>query len=68
MVKTTYSFLTLAALCAAGAALTSCDDSDAVRDEGKTPRIDFVRVTDPEAADSLITAAAMGQQIVLMGE
>ncbi|MDE7081179.1 MAG: IPT/TIG domain-containing protein [Muribaculaceae bacterium] len=68
MVKTTYSFLTLAALCAAGAALTSCDDSDAVRDEGKTPRIDFVRITDPEAADSLITAAAMGQQIVLMGE
>ena len=68
MVKNIYSLLAVAAIGALGATLASCDDSDAARDEGKTPRVDFVRVCNPAAADSLITSAPMGQQIVLMGE
>lgn len=51
------------------ASLTSaCDQTDADRDRDATPRVDFVRVTNPEAADSLLTSAPMGQQIVIMGE
>lgn len=48
-------------------ALASCDQTDADRDRDATPHVDFVRVTNPEAADSLLTSAPMGQQIVIMG-
>lgn len=48
-------------------ALTACDQTDAERDSDATPRVDFVRVTNPDAADSLLTSAPMGQQIVIMG-
>lgn len=66
MKKTLYmAFAALAAL--ALPALTSCDQTDAERDEDSTPVVEYVRVTNPEAADSLLTQAFMGSQIVLMG-
>lgn len=49
------------------ASLQSCDDSDAQADRGKTPSVEYVRVCDPEAADSLLVRASMGQNICLMG-
>ena len=48
--------------------LTGCDRTDAERDEDATPKVEYVRVTNPNAADSLVVEAMMGQQIVLMGE
>lgn len=47
--------------------LASCDQTDAERDKGATPKVEYVRITNPNAADSLVVEAMMGQQIVLMG-
>lgn len=59
--------LAAAAALFAGSALTACDQTDAERDKDATPVVEYVRVTNPEAADSLLTSAPMGSQIVLMG-
>lgn len=37
-------------------------------DEGGTPRIDYVRITAPEASDSLIVSAGQGQLIAIVGD
>jgi Surface glycan-binding protein B xyloglucan binding domain len=42
---------------------TSCTD-----DENAEPRVRYIRVTDPEAADSLLTTASQGQMIAIIGE
>ncbi|MBN2762629.1 MAG: hypothetical protein JXR41_06030 [Bacteroidales bacterium] len=47
----------------AGALITSCDDED----DG-TPVIHYVRVTNPEKSDSLLTGAYMGNLIAIVGE
>lgn len=47
--------------------LASCSEDAAEHDKGKTPVVEYVRVTNPQAADSLLVEAAMGEQIVLMG-
>jgi len=65
MKKTLYI---LFALAAATFALASCSQTDAEIDEGKTPEVEYVRVCDPEAADSLLVRASMGQNICLMGK
>ncbi|MFW5753544.1 MAG: glycan-binding surface protein [Marinilabiliaceae bacterium] len=50
----------------AGALFQSCDeDSDASDD---SPEIRYVRLTDPEASDSLVTSAFLGTTIALIGE
>lgn len=36
-------------------------------DEGGSPFVSYVRVTDPEASDSLLVAAGQGQMIAIMG-
>lgn len=46
----------------------ACDQTDAERDRDATPSVEFVRVTNPDASDSLLTSAPMGQQIVIMGK
>ncbi|MBS2099361.1 glycan-binding surface protein [Carboxylicivirga linearis] len=43
---------------------TACNNDD---DTG-SPRIDYVRITDPDASDSLIVSAGQGQLIAIMGE
>lgn len=40
----------------------SCSD-----DDGGKPTISYIRVTDPESADSLLVAASQGQLIAIMG-
>lgn len=51
----------------AGALFHSCDDdSDDI--SGESPEISYVRVTDPEAADSLVASAYLGHTIALVGE
>lgn len=52
----------LAAAVSAGI-FSACDDNDA----GGQPRIDYIRVTDPTASDSLLVTAGQGQMIAIMG-
>ncbi len=42
----------------------ACSDDDTPG----TPSIDYVRITDPDSADSLIVSAGQGQLIAIMGE
>jgi hypothetical protein len=43
--------------------IISCSDDDEL-----TPKVRFVRVTEPTASDSLLVAAAQGQMIAIVGE
>jgi len=47
--------------------VTSCSDDD-VLPNGGTPMIEYVRVTRPEASDSLIAKAGQGQMIAIIGQ
>lgn len=65
------SHITLALLTAAVSVLgfAACsDDTPASKDLGKTPVVKYVRVCDPEKADSLIVQASLGSQLVFVGE
>jgi hypothetical protein len=48
----------------AGLFFMSCEK----KDEGGTPSISYIRLTDPEKADSHLTAAYMGNLIAIVGE
>ena len=51
----------------AGTMFSSCDDdSDDV--SGDSPQIEYVRVTDPMASDSLVVRAFLGSTIAMVGE
>lgn len=67
MKKTLYMALAALASLAMPALMSSCDQTDAERDKDSTPVVEYVRITNPEAADSLLVEATMGQQIVIMG-
>lgn len=67
MKKTLYIVLAALASLAMPAVLTSCDQTDAERDKDSTPVVEYVRVTNPAVADSLLVEATMGSQIVIMG-
>jgi hypothetical protein len=43
---------------------TGCSDDD---ENGGTPSISYIRVTDPASSDSLLVAAGQGQMIAIMG-
>jgi hypothetical protein len=45
---------------------TSCSKDDS--EEGGTPSISYVRVTDPKSGDSLLVAAGQGKLIAIVGE
>ncbi|WP_340111742.1 glycan-binding surface protein [Maribellus mangrovi] len=45
---------------------SACNDSD--DETSGTPRIDYIRITDPEASDSLLVSAGQGQLIAVIGE
>jgi hypothetical protein len=47
-----------------GLVFMSCEK----KDEGGTPSISYIRITDPEKADSHLTAAYMGDLIAIVGE
>ena len=67
MKKSLYILLAAAASVALPAVLSSCDQTDQERDKDATPVVEYVRVTNPNAADSLVVEATMGSQIVIMG-
>ncbi len=67
MKKRLYMALAAVACLSMPALMSSCEQTDAERDEDATPVVEYVRVTNPEQADSLLVAAPMGSQIVLMG-
>lgn len=68
MKKSLYIISLAVAAAAAALSLGSCSQTDAEMDKGKTPKVEYVRVCDPQAADSLLVRAAMGENICLMGE
>lgn len=47
---------------ALGVGLSACND-----DETGTPSISYIRVTNPEASDSLVAAAGQGQMVAIIG-
>jgi hypothetical protein len=58
-----YTLLLLIPVFLTGVILTSCNEED-----GGTPVIHYVRVTDPGKSDSLLTGAYMGNLIAVIGE
>lgn len=59
--KNIFKFIFL--LTIASLAFTACED-----DEGGQPVIKYIRPTDADAADSLLTSASMGSTIAIIGE
>lgn len=57
----------LSAMCIASMALTSCSETDAEKDAGNNPVIEYVRVCEPGQSDSLLVAANMGDRIAFIG-
>ena len=52
---------------ALAASLSSCDQTDAEADKDATPQIEYCRVCDPAAADSMIVSASLGSRIAFIG-
>lgn len=46
--------------------ITSCEDNDA--ESGGKPRIDYVRITDPTASDSLLLGSFLGNLVAIVGD
>jgi hypothetical protein len=63
-------FLLLPCLVMSMFLVTSCDDEDGVSLESPdgAPSIKYIRVSDPEASDSLLVGAELGATIVIVGE
>lgn len=55
------------ACAAAMVILPACSETDAEKDEGKTPRVEYVRYSDPSQANDHITGAFLGETVVLCG-
>ncbi|WP_163713235.1 glycan-binding surface protein [Mangrovibacterium lignilyticum] len=63
--KTKFRYIYLAlVVITLGTIYSACNDEDT----SGVPRIDYVRITAPESADSLIVSAGQGQLIAIMGE
>jgi hypothetical protein len=62
--KYRYKILFLAAALAMTGILMNCSDDS----EGGSPLVSYVRITDPEASDSLLAAAGQGQMVAIIGE
>jgi hypothetical protein len=65
IMKLKYKILFLLLALAMGGTFIGCSDDD---ESGGTPRISYIRVTDPASSDSLLAAAGQGQMIAIMGE
>lgn len=46
---------------------TSCSDDDALPNGGR-PVVEYVRVTDPDASDSLLVTASQGKMVAIIGQ
>lgn len=56
-----------AVMIGAATTIVGCDQTDAEKDKGATPQIEYCRVCDPAAADSMIVAASLGARIAFIG-
>lgn len=65
-----YIYHVLLAIMVTSTFLMSCEDDDGVFSEKPkgTPTIRYIRVTNPESADSLLVAAELGATIAIVGE
>lgn len=64
------SYIKILGLFAAGVGMmcmTSCDETDAKKDEGKTPSVQYVRYCDPAEASEHIDGAYLGETVALIG-
>lgn len=61
-----YMLLLAIPMIIAGVFLTSCSEDDSIN--GGKPTINYVRVTNPAAADSLLESAYLGNLIAIIGE
>ena len=52
----------------AGLLFQACEDDDSTAGSDGVPTVRYVRVTDPEKSDSLLTHAFMGNTVALIGE
>lgn len=65
MMKTKFRYIYIALVAFSLAMIYSaCDDDET----SGTPRIDYIRITKPEASDSLLVSAGQGQLIAIIGE
>lgn len=62
--KLRYTISLVALLVIGGWVLPGCNEEDT----GGTPNIAYIRVTQPESADSLVVAAGQGQMIAIVGQ
>ena len=60
--------LMVAALAVFSMVSTSCSETDAEKDEGKVPSVQYVRMCAPGVSDSLLVRASLGQRIAFIGE
>ena len=67
--KHIFKYTLLAAVCAFAAAGTACsDETDAEKDKGATPVINYARPCDISVSDSLLTKAPLGAQVAFVGD
>ena len=52
----------------AGLLFPSCEDDDTPSASNAVPQVRYVRITNPEKSDSLLTHAFMGNTVALIGE
>jgi hypothetical protein len=62
-----YKYLTAAAALVASITMVSCDETDAEKDKGDTPVVEYVRLCNPSVSDSLLVESSMGSRIALIG-
>jgi hypothetical protein len=51
-----------------GMLFQSCEDNDDVTNPDAVPVVRYIRITDPEKSDSLVTHAFMGNTVAIIGE
>ena len=51
-----------------GGALSSCEQTDAEHDKGKTPVIKYARSCDIDKSDSLLVSASLGARVCFVGD
>lgn len=61
---TKYTLTWLCIIAAFGALITSCQEED----NAKEPVVHYIRITNPNSSDSLLTAGLLGNMIAIVGE
>lgn len=62
-----YMYIFIVPVVLSAVLLISCDDDDEL-ENGGTPAIHYVRITDPGSSDSLVVSAYLGNLVAIIGE